>query len=132
MQLDVDLRATPGGRTRAGARSENAFTTNSLHFASDLLSTVIARAAGVAWAGVALGAVLVPDPGFLTLGEPTRRLIAELEAIVMDAGGALYPAKDALMSPQAFRRSYPRWESMRSTIDPAFSSQFWRRVTANA
>ena len=50
----------------------------------------------------------------------------------MDAGGALYPAKDALMSPQAFRSSYPRWQEMRAAIDPAFSSQFWRRVTADA
>ena len=76
------------------------------------------------------GATLALD--FANRGEATRRLIAELEAIVMDAGGALYPAKDALMSPQAFRSSYPRWQEMHAAIDPAFSSQFWRRVTADA
>ena len=69
---------------------------------------------------------------FANRGDATRRLIAELEAIVIAARGALYPAKDALMSPEAFRASYPRWQAMHAVIDPAFSSQFWRRVTADA
>jgi len=76
------------------------------------------------------GATLALD--FSNRGESTRRLIAELEAIVVDGGGALYPAKDALMSPRAFRSSYPRWEAMRAAVDPAFTSQVWRRVTSDA
>ena len=66
---------------------------------------------------------------FPNRGESTRRLFAELEAAVMDFGGTLYPAKDALMTPGGFRASYPKWEKMRPHIDPHFSSAFWRRVT---
>lgn len=73
------------------------------------------------------GATLALD--FPNQGEPTRRLFAEMEAAVLAAGGAFYPAKDALMTPAAFRASYPRWREMLSFIDPAFSSNFWRRVT---
>lgn len=66
---------------------------------------------------------------FPNLGERTRRLLAELEAITIGCGGALYPAKDALMSAATFRASYPRWEELLPHVDPAFSSSFWRRVT---
>jgi FAD/FMN-containing dehydrogenase len=72
------------------------------------------------------GATLALD--FPNRGDETRRLFAQMEAAVMAAGGALYPAKDAMMSAAAFRQSYPRWRDMHSSIDPAFSSQFWRRV----
>lgn len=36
-------------------------------------------------------------------------LLAQLDAVVLHHGGALYLAKDARMSPAVFRRSYPRW-----------------------
>ncbi|HSG47511.1 MAG TPA: FAD-binding oxidoreductase [Longimicrobiales bacterium] len=62
-------------------------------------------------------------------GEKTARLLRHLEAMVMEAGGALYPAKDALMSPDTFRRSYPRWEALERLRDPAMNSDFWSRVT---
>lgn len=54
-----------------------------------------------------------------------------LDAIVVAAGGRLYPAKDARMSGAVFRASYPQWEDFQRYIDPRFSSSFWRRVTGH-
>ncbi len=85
----------------------------------------------------------VPSPGMLSFPRPgvtlamdfpnqgarTLALFDELDDIVFAHGGALYPAKDARMSPQAFRRSYPNWEAFAAYVDPKFSSSFWRRVT---
>jgi FAD/FMN-containing dehydrogenase len=82
------------------------------------------------------GLMSFPRPGFtLTLdlpnrGEETFAHFARLEAIAMEAGGALYPAKDARMSAESFARSCPRLDEFRSHVDPAFSSSFWRRVAA--
>ncbi len=61
-------------------------------------------------------------------GEKTRALLARLDAIVADAGGALYPAKDGRMTHSMFRRSFPRWHDLQR--DPLMSSDFWRRVAA--
>jgi len=55
-------------------------------------------------------------------------LLHELEDLVMEAGGALYPAKDAVMRPESFRRSFPRWAEFEPQRDPAFSSSFIRRM----
>ena len=81
------------------------------------------------------GMLSFPRPGltlaldFANKGSRTRRLLGELEAIVVAAGGAIYPAKDALMKPESFAAFYPQQEAFRQYIDPAFSSSFWRRVT---
>lgn len=81
------------------------------------------------------GMLSFPRPGFtLALdlpnrGEETFAQLARLEAIAMEAGGALYPAKDARMSAETFARSYPRRAEFARQIDPAFSSSFWRRVS---
>lgn len=61
-------------------------------------------------------------------GGQTLRLLDELDDILIESGGALYPAKDARMSPQTFRSSFPRWRDLRDYVDPAISSSFWRRV----
>ena len=61
-------------------------------------------------------------------GAATLALLERLDAIVRDAGGAIYPAKDARMSPETFRASFPRHAEFARFIDPAFSSSFWRRV----
>jgi FAD/FMN-containing dehydrogenase len=74
-----------------------------------------------------LGVTLALD--FPIKGERTFRLFKELNAIVREAGGRLYPAKDACMSPADFKAFYPRWEEFRQYIDPQFSSSFWRRVS---
>jgi FAD/FMN-containing dehydrogenase len=57
------------------------------------------------------------------------KVLARLDAIVAEAGGRLYPAKDARMSGSNFRRFYPQWQDLLAYIDPRFSSSFWRRVT---
>ena len=81
------------------------------------------------------GMLSFPRPGFtLALdlpnrGEGTFALFGRLEKIAVEAGGALYPAKDARMSKETFERSYPRLEEFSRHLDPAFSSSFWRRVT---
>jgi hypothetical protein len=62
-------------------------------------------------------------------GQPTLDLMNQLDSVVFQAGGALYAAKDARMSPASFLSSYPRVEEFKRFMDPAFSSSFWRRVT---
>lgn len=61
-------------------------------------------------------------------GAPTLQLMTELDAVVLQAGGTLYPAKDARMTPEGFRASYPRLEEFKKYVDPRFSSSLWRRV----
>ena len=81
------------------------------------------------------GLMSFPRPGVtLTLdfpyeGVPTMHLFDDLHALVKDAGGAFYPAKDTHMTPEEFRLSYPRWQEFARYVDPHFSSSFWRRVT---
>jgi FAD/FMN-containing dehydrogenase len=72
--------------------------------------------------GVTL-ALDIPDRGARTLA-----LLDELDAIVMAAGGAVYPAKDARMAAATFRRGFPRWQELEAYRDPAFASSFWKRV----
>lgn len=61
-------------------------------------------------------------------GERTLALLERLDAIVREAGGAVYPAKDARMSRETFRASFPNADAMRSHFDPAFRSRFSDRV----
>jgi FAD/FMN-containing dehydrogenase len=84
----------------------------------------------------------VPSPGLLSFprpgltlavdfafrGQRTLALLEDLDRVVRDAGGAVYPAKDARMSPESFRRFFPQWERFAVHVDPKFSSSFWRRV----
>jgi hypothetical protein len=58
------------------------------------------------------------------------RLFRDLDRIVHEAGGALYPAKDARMPATMFRAGYPRMEEFTRYVDPMMSSSFWRRVSA--
>jgi hypothetical protein len=67
---------------------------------------------------------------FANRGPETFELLEQLETEVREAGGALYPAKDARMSRATFLASAPRLAECEPHIDPAFSSSFWRRVTA--
>ncbi len=76
-----------------------------------------------------------PRPGvtlaldFANKGERTLRLMSELDNLTRQAGGAVYPAKDARMSAENFAAYYPQLERFKAFVDPAFSSSFWRRVT---
>jgi FAD/FMN-containing dehydrogenase len=81
------------------------------------------------------GMLSFPRPGvtlaldFANRGKKTLALLAQLDEITLEEGGAVYPAKDASMSAQHFQRYYPQWAQFAEYIDPAFSSSFWRRVT---
>ncbi len=65
------------------------------------------------------------------LGEKVLRLLDQLDEIVLQNGGVVYPAKDARMSARHFQSFYPQWKEFARFIDPRFSSSFWRRVTAS-
>jgi hypothetical protein len=67
---------------------------------------------------------------FAVRGSRTFALLDDLDAVVRSAGGAVYPAKDARMSPESFRAFFPELERFRPYRDPRFSSSFWRRVNA--
>ncbi len=82
----------------------------------------------------AAGMLSFPRPGitlaldFAMRGERTLKLMQSLDEVVQQSGGALYPAKDARMSPALFEASIPHWRSFVPYIDPKMSSSFWRRV----
>lgn len=80
------------------------------------------------------GLLSFPRPGttlaldFPFRGEKTLKLLSELDEIVANVGGAVYPAKDARMSSKHFKLYFPKWKEFCRFIDPKFSSSFWRRV----
>ena len=65
---------------------------------------------------------------FPNRGKETFSLLDTLDKIVTQAGGAVYPAKDARMDSASFKSYYPNWSEFAEYIDPHFSSSFWRRV----
>lgn len=64
---------------------------------------------------------------FANQGEKTLALFTRLDAIVKEAGGILYPAKDARMTAEDFKMYYPELENFSNYVDPRFSSDFWKR-----
>ena len=79
------------------------------------------------------GMLSFPRPGVtLALDFPNQpdvfRLLDRLDDMTRTVGGAVYPAKDARMSPESFQSYFPRWQEFAQYIDPGFSSSFWRRV----
>lgn len=72
------------------------------------------------------GILSFPMPGYtIALDFPVRNGLFEvlnaLDRIVIDAGGRLYLAKDARMSPETFHASYPqlpRWQAVKARVDP--------------
>ena len=80
------------------------------------------------------GLLSFPRPGvtlaldFPNNGDKVRALLDRLDAITGNYGGAVYPAKDARMSPEIFHKAYPGLDEFADYIDPAFSSSFWRRI----
>jgi decaprenylphospho-beta-D-ribofuranose 2-oxidase len=80
-----------------------------------------------------------PMPGWtLALDFPARtpwlsQLCAELDEMVLEAGGRLYLAKDSRIPAELMRRMYPRLDDfrrVRAEVDPAglFSSDLSRRL----
>ncbi len=72
--------------------------------------------------GVTLALDMLCTPGLFGV-------LDELDQMVLAAGGRLYPAKDARMSPEMFQASYPQWREVERMRDPAIQSDFWKRVT---
>jgi FAD/FMN-containing dehydrogenase len=83
---------------------------------------------------VSPGVLSFPAPGFTIAldfpmrGSRTLRLLEELDGVVEQACGRLYPAKDARMSREAFLRSFPQYADFQGFRDPAITSDFARRV----
>lgn len=81
------------------------------------------------------GLLSFPRPGvtlaldFPFRGEATLALLERLDAITREAGGAVYPAKDARMSAASFQAFFPEWRRFLRYVDPRFSSDLWHRVT---
>ncbi|WP_419911210.1 FAD-binding protein [Hoeflea sp.] len=75
-----------------------------------------------------------PRPGFtLTLdfanqGADTVKLLEALDDIVIAAGGAVNPYKDARMSAATFEASFPDWRALEVHRDCAMISDFWKRT----
>lgn len=69
---------------------------------------------------------------FANGGWRTQALLAALDAITTAGGGAVNPYKDARMSAETFKRSFPHWEKLEAMRDPAFLSDFWRRAALEA
>ncbi|WP_262296299.1 FAD-binding oxidoreductase [Microvirga sesbaniae] len=80
------------------------------------------------------GLLSFPRPGvtlaldFPERGTTTRKLLRLLEEVAVAAYGRLYPAKDSLMTPDAFRQGYPSFEQFQPMMDPRFSSAFAQRI----
>lgn len=81
-----------------------------------------------------IGMLSFPQPGvtfaldFPNRGERTLRLFEALDASVREAGGRIYPAKDARMPRQLFEAGYPRIAQFRRYRDPGISSAMSRRL----
>lgn len=82
------------------------------------------------------GLLSFPRPGmtmtfdFANRGEATLKFMDDLDMMVREAGGAVYPAKDARMSAESFQVFFPQWRELERLRDPRFSSSFWRRVSS--
>lgn len=82
----------------------------------------------------ALGMLSFPQPGvtlaldFPNRGERTLRLFQRLDAIVAEAGGRIYMAKDARMPRALFEAGYPRLAEFLQYRDPGISSAMSRRL----
>ena len=82
----------------------------------------------------ATGLLSFPMPGttlaidFPNRGEATMNLFKALDAVVSQAGGRLYAAKDARMSGAMFKRGYPQWQAFERFRDPGVASDMSRRL----
>ena len=69
------------------------------------------------------GMLSFPRPGitmaidFRFIGEKTLKICNELDNIVRNAGGVIYPAKDARMSAADFQSFYPQWKEFSKYIE---------------
>jgi FAD/FMN-containing dehydrogenase len=81
-----------------------------------------------------VGMMSFPRPGvtlaldFPNRGASTARLFERLDAIVREAGGRVYAAKDARMPRDLFESGYPRLAGFLQYRDPGISSAMSRRL----
>jgi hypothetical protein len=80
------------------------------------------------------GMMSFPMPGttlaldFSNRGATTLQLFERLDAVVREAGGRIYSAKDARMPRDLFESGYPRLNEFLTYRDPGISSSFSRRL----
>lgn len=80
------------------------------------------------------GLLSFPMPGvtlaldFPNQGLKTFELLDQLDGLLADAGGRLYPAKDARMSADLFQQGYPQVREFERWRDLGMRSSFWNRV----
>lgn len=83
------------------------------------------------------GLLSFPIPGitlamdFPFQGPSLLSLLNELDQIVLEAGGRVYPAKDSRMSAQSFKAFFPNWYEIEKLRDRKINSLFWQRVTGS-
>ncbi len=83
------------------------------------------------------GMLSFPQPGvtlaldFPNHGDSTARLFERLDAIVQQAGGRIYAAKDARMPRTLFESGYPRLQEFLRYRDPGIRSAFSQRTMGN-
>lgn len=81
-----------------------------------------------------LGMLSFPQAGvtlaldFANKGAKTEKLFTRLDAIVSEAGGRLYPAKDARMPRELFEAGYPQLSAFLPFRDRGISSALSRRL----
>ncbi|WP_295466052.1 FAD-binding oxidoreductase [uncultured Pseudomonas sp.] len=81
-----------------------------------------------------LGMLSFPQPGvtlamdFPNLGGITHKLFDRLDAIVREANGRIYPAKDARMPRELFEAGFPRLDEFKRYRDSGISSSLSRRL----
>lgn len=68
---------------------------------------------------------------FPNQGAPTLKLFERLDAVVRDAGGRIYAAKDARMPRDLFESGYPRIQEFLGYRDSGISSALSRRLMGN-
>ena len=82
----------------------------------------------------AVGMISFPRPGFTlaidfpNTGSELLEMFKDLDAVVRDAGGALYFAKDARMPRDMARCGYPQLDKFLGLRDPGMSSAMSRRL----
>jgi hypothetical protein len=81
-----------------------------------------------------VGMMSFPMPGvtlaldFPNQGTLTEKLFSQLDAIVREAGGRNYPAKDARIPRDMFEAGYSRLDAFKAYRDPGITSQMSRRL----
>lgn len=68
---------------------------------------------------------------FPNRAQETLKLFSRLDAVVKDAGGRLYPAKDARMPRDLFEKGFPNLQEFMKYRDPGISSSLSRRLTGS-